>query len=125
MSSRCIAWLALLALAAASLSAAAPPKPTWPLDLAGRNRLDALALAQKPPTFAEERINLAGTVPAFLLTRLQLPAEVELTRSRDAHDDMLKRERTRPTPGFAARALYRLAKELPTYQKPPDLRFAL
>jgi pimeloyl-ACP methyl ester carboxylesterase len=73
----------------------------------------------------EERANLVGTVPAFLLTQLQLPAEVELRRSRDVHLNLLKRERTRPNPEAAARMLERLSKEVPPYQKPPELRFSL
>lgn len=126
MSSVRILVLAIAVACPASIThAAGPPTVPWPLDAKARDWLDAAALGQKLPTLVEERVNLVGTVPAFLLTRLQLPAAVELRRSRDVHLDLLKRERALPTPAAAARVLERLAKEVPTYQKPPELRFSL
>src|SRR5262245_21831161 len=120
VTSRHVSWLlgAALALVASPGEAAAPPRPWWPLDAASRPLLDAFATGQEPTTLVEERVRLIGTVPAFLLERLQLPAEVELRRSREVHHELLRRERALLTPAAAAAILDRLAKEVPAYQRP-------
>jgi pimeloyl-ACP methyl ester carboxylesterase len=90
-----------------------------------REALDRLAYRQPRVPPAKERVNIAGTIPAFLLSRLDLPVEDELQRSRAVHDEKRKLVRVLPTPVVAQRLLDRLANEVPTYQKPGDLRFSL
>ncbi len=116
---------AALAAFASAGEAAAPPRLSWPLDEHVRRNLDALALRQEPATLAEERANLVGAVPAFLLTRLQLPAEVEIRRSRESHLAALKHEHSRPAPDAAVKMLDRLAREVPAGQMSAGLRFTL
>lgn len=121
MAARCLATLALVLLAPAAPAADA----RWPLDAAARDKLDATARAEKPRSAVEEKVNLTGTVPAFLLTRLALPVEDEVARSKAAHEACCKRDAVVPTPEATARLLDRLVKLLPAYQRPAALKFSL
>jgi pimeloyl-ACP methyl ester carboxylesterase len=98
--------------------------PKWPLSEAACRKLDDAASVQKIPPI-EEGINIAGTIPQFLLTRLYLPADEELKRSKAVHEDRKKRDTIQETPAEVARLLDRLSKAVPAYQKPGDLRFTL
>ncbi|MFO0878795.1 MAG: alpha/beta fold hydrolase [Gemmataceae bacterium] len=114
-------WLLLCSLA----TAAAPPAWTWPLDASQRRTLDSLALAEPRAALIDEHVNLAGTIPAFFLSRLDLPLEEELNRSKLAHQELLRTTRVLPTPNSVEKLLDRLVNQLPTYQKPDPLRFKL
>src|SRR5262245_12101110 len=110
MSSRHLSFLPLVLLLIHSVAGecAAPPGAQWPLDAKRRQELDQEALSQPRLTIADQRANVAASIPAFLLTALDLPAAEELRRSREVHAEMIKGERIRPTPPVAERLLTRL-----------------
>jgi hypothetical protein len=126
MSSVRLAWLALFfLLSVPRADSASPPARAWPLDEAARRRLDQVALRQPLEGPAEEKVNVAGAFPAWLLSRLDLPVGEEVRRSRLAHAELVQRQPARLGPAAALRVLDRLVRQLPAYQRPAGLRFSL
>jgi pimeloyl-ACP methyl ester carboxylesterase len=112
-------------LSATPAEPAAPPSPPWPLDARSRAAIDRRARDQGPPTREETRAAIAGAVPGFLLTALDLPAAEEHRRAKAAHADWLKRGRAAAAPVAVQRVLVRLVKELPPHQLPAGFRYQL
>lgn len=99
--------------------------PAWPPAPPLRQRLDRAALRQPLESLAQEKVNIVGNVTGWLLLQLDLPVEEELRRCKDAHADLLGRERTRPAPVVARKILDRLVAGLPAHLDPGAFRWSL
>lgn len=115
----------LFILSASSVQSAGPPTFCWPMTERTRQELDARAKQQPRSRAKDEQRNLVGTIPAFLLTRLYLPAEEELRRAEGVHAVVRKRDVVVPTPERTKRLLQRLVEQIPTAQKLADARYTL
>ncbi|MFO0845512.1 MAG: hypothetical protein U0797_24530 [Gemmataceae bacterium] len=102
-----------------------PPAASWPMDAKARAEIDRQARACPPLTLKETRATIAGAVPGFLLTALDLPSTEEHRRAELAHGELIKRDRVAVTPPVAAKLLDRLVTELPAFQLPEEFRYAL
>jgi Zn-dependent protease with chaperone function len=121
------ALLALAPLAAAPAQAAAPPAaPGWrPLTGSLRARVDRLALAQPAAAVAPDRLDLAGNVPAWLLSQVGLTPAEELHQARAQHKEVVAAHRPAPALASAERLLARLVGQLPPHFKPAPFRYTL
>ena len=113
----------LLPVMPSMTGAAAPPVQPRSLDAVARMRLDRLARRQPLESVAQERVNQAGNVPAWLLGRLGLPDGEELARARAVH--LRIREKLHSPPASAHRTLARLLRQLPSHLRPPSFRYGL
>ena len=115
----------LVATVAGATHAAAPPARPWPLSPVARDRLDRAAYRQPPAGLVRQTADLAGQVPAWLLTRLELPPVVQHRSSKAVHDARLSREKTLPVARDLRRSFDALVFALPAYQNPPVFRWTL
>ena len=118
--------LALL-LGASALPAfgVAPPAQHWPLSTMARDRLDRVANRQELESIPQEKVNLAGHLPAWLLARLELPAEEEQRQSKAAHETRLLSDKTLQVDGDLQRSFEVLVRTLPAHQRPASFRWTL
>ena len=105
--------------------AAAPPAKTWPLSSAARSRLDAVANRQELESVSKETVNLVGQLPAWLLTRLELPPEEEKRQSKAAHEILLLRDKTAPIDRDFQRSFETLVQALQAHLNSPTFRWTL
>src|SRR5262245_35853216 len=105
--SRFLVVLCGFALAAAPVRAAAPPELT-DLTPAVRTRIDRLAARQPLDTLRQEKLNVAGDISLWALSRLALAPEEEFEHAQAAHKEILKRERIAIAPPAARRVFRKL-----------------
>ena len=115
----------LVATVAGVAHAAAPPARSWPLSPVARDRLDRAAYRQPPAGLVRQTADLAGQVPAWLLTRLELPPVEQQRSSQAVHEARLARQKTLPAGRELQRSFDALVLALPTYQNPPVFRWTL
>ena len=115
----------LLVVSCIPVFAVGPPVKPWPLSAETRDRLDRVARQQEHESIVQEEVNLAGQVPAWLLARLELPAEEEHRQSKAVHEARLRREKLSPVDREMMRSFDALVRALPEHQRPKAFRWTL
>jgi Zn-dependent protease with chaperone function len=115
----------LLGTTAVPAFSAGPPARRWPLSAAARDWLDRVAYRQELENLPQEKVNLVGQVPAWVLTRLKLAPEEERRLSQAAHEARLRRDKTSPVDRDVQRSFDGLIRALPAHQNPPAFRWTL
>lgn len=117
----CWAVLSILLAGTRAEPAASPSPPVLRLLApAERGLLDQSALRLPPLALAQERRDLAGNVPAWLLSRVNLTPAEERDRAAALHKEIVARHRVvrGPSTLVAKKVLARLARELPAHLRP-------
>ena len=116
---------AISLLLAPTVFAAGPPARPWPLSVADRDRLDRVAYRQPLESLPQQKVNLVGRVPAWVLTRLELPPEEERRLGKADHEARSRRDETAPVDPALQRSFDGLILALPAHLNPPTFRWTL
>jgi pimeloyl-ACP methyl ester carboxylesterase len=115
---------ALALLLPAAGRAEGPPRFA-DLTPAVRQRVDRAASEQPPETFAQEAVNFAGNLPAWVIGQVALSPEEEAQRAAAQHKEILAQYRSLPTPAAVGRVWDKLLEALPPHFKPDGYRYTL
>jgi len=103
---------------------AAPPS-LKDLTPAVQTRIDRLAERQPLDSLTQKKMNVAGDISLWALGHLALAPEDELEHAADMKKQILKREKTIPTPPAAERVFRKLLDNLPPHLKPDAFEYTL
>jgi pimeloyl-ACP methyl ester carboxylesterase len=90
-----------------------------------RQRVDRAAGEQPAETFAQEAVNFAGNLPAWVISQVALSPEEEAQRAAAQHREILSQYRPLPRPAAVLRVWAKLIEALPPHFKPDGYRYEL